>query len=120
MGFRTVAVYTEGDLSSNHIHAADAAHEIPSYLDMDAIIEVCKKESVTLIHPGYGFVSENEKFPELCAKNKIAFCGPRGDSMRDFGYKSNAREVCERVGVPIVPGTPLLDSLEAALEAADR
>jgi urea carboxylase len=120
LGYKTVAVYTEKDLSSSHIGTADVSHEIPSYLDMDAIIAVCKKEGVTLIHPGYGFVSENEKFPKLCAENNIAFCGPRSDSMKDFGYKSNARDVCVKVGVPVVPGTPLLESLDAAIEAADR
>ena len=62
------------------------------------VLASARKQKNHRLVPGYGFVSENEKFPKVCAENNIAFCGPRSDSMKDFGYKSNARDVCVKVG----------------------
>lgn len=86
----------------------------------DQIISIAKKSGADAIIPGYGFLSENADFAEDCEKNGICFVGPSAQSISDFGNKHTARQLAERAGVPIVPGTKgLTESAEAAVQDAD-
>ncbi|MBI3218154.1 MAG: acetyl-CoA carboxylase biotin carboxylase subunit [Bacteroidetes bacterium] len=111
MGIQTVAVYSEIDRNAMHVRFADEAHCIgpapssESYLRMDKIIDAAKKSGANAIHPGYGFLSENEDFADLVKENGLIFVGPSGDSMRTMGSKLAAKEAVAKFNVPLVPGT---------------
>ncbi len=111
MGVRTVAVYSEVDADSPHVHLADeavcigAASPAQSYLNIPAIISAAEITDVDAIHPGYGFLSENAHFAEICQSCNITFIGPSPHSIRAMGDKMAARETMRKVGIPIVPGT---------------
>jgi urea carboxylase len=126
MGIGSVAVYSEADAHSLHVAAAGKAVCIgpaavsESYLNSDRILEAARATGAQGIHPGYGFLSENPGFAEACAAAGIAFIGPTPDQMRAFGLKHTARELAERSGVPLSPGSGLLDSAEDAVAAAER
>jgi len=121
VGVKTVAVYSDIDRSSLAVRWADEAYGLgpapakESYLVTEKIFDVAKKAGVDAIHPGYGFLSENADFSDECAKRKIQFIGPRGDSMRKLGDKLLGRRTADKVGVPTVPGIkdPLVDAKEA-------
>jgi pyruvate carboxylase len=122
MGLRTVAVYSTEDRFALHRFKADESYlvgagqkPIAAYLDMHEMLRVVKQAGVDAIHPGYGFLSENPDFADLCAASGIAFIGPKGDVMRTLGNKVSARNLAESVGVPVMPATPPLsrDSNEA-------
>ena len=119
-----IAVYTAADLSSLHIRDSDSAYLIgdgpaaDSYLNIDKILAVAHASGAQAIHPGYGFLSENAAFAEACAAQGIAFIGPTPAQLRAFGLKHTARELAREVGVPMLPGTPLLATLDDALVAA--
>ncbi len=127
MGVRTVAVYSEPDANSPHVHLADEAVCIggavvsQSYLNIPAIISAAEITDVDAIHPGYGFLSENAHFAEICESCQIKFIGPGPQAIRSMGDKMAARETVRKVGVPIVPGAqePIKDK-EAALKVAKR
>ena len=110
MGIRTVAVYSDADLFAQHVILADEAFHIggprpvDSYLKGDVIIEVAKRAGAGAIHPGYGFLSENEKFAAACEKAGIAFIGPTPAAIEKMGSKSAAKTLMEAAGVPVVPG----------------
>ncbi|NNC50540.1 MAG: acetyl-CoA carboxylase biotin carboxylase subunit, partial [Flaviramulus sp.] len=110
MGIKTVAVYSTADRNAPHVKFADEAiciGEPPSnqsYLKGDKIIEVAKKLNVDAIHPGYGFLSENAAFAELCEKNKIIFIGPRSKAIKIMGSKLAAKEAVKKYNIPMVPG----------------
>ena len=125
MGIGGVAVYSEADRHSRHVAEADAALCIgpppvaQSYLDVDRIVAACREAGAQAVHPGYGFLSENAGFAERLAGEGIAFIGPRPAHMRAFGLKHTARELAARAGVPLLPGSGLLDGLDhARAEAA--
>ncbi len=111
MGIKTVAVYSEIDRNAMHVRFADEAYCIgpapssESYLRMDKIIDAAKKSGANAIHPGYGFLSENEDFADLVKENGLIFVGPSGDSMRTMGSKLAAKEAVSKFNVPLVPGT---------------
>jgi len=111
MGVRTVAVYSQADADSPHVYLADeavcigAAPASQSYLNIPAIISAAEITDVDAIHPGYGFLSENAHFAEICESCQIKFIGPRADAIRAMGDKMAARETVRKVGVPIIPGT---------------
>lgn len=111
MGVRTVAVYSEPDIESPHVHLADeavcigAAPSSQSYLNIPAIISAAEITDVDAIHPGYGFLAENAHFAEICESCQIKFIGPSPQAIRLMGDKMSAREMMRKVGVPIVPGT---------------
>ncbi len=121
MGIQTVAVYSEIDRKAMHVRFADEAYCIgpapssESYLRMDKIIDVAKQSGADAIHPGYGFLSENEDFADLVKKEGLKFVGPSGDSMRIMGSKLAAKEAVAKFNVPLVPGTstPINDVAEA-------
>ncbi len=110
MGIRTVAVYSEADANARHVRLADeavllgpaAARE--SYLVADKIIEACKRTGAQAVHPGYGFLSENEEFAEALAANGITFIGPPASAIRAMGSKSEAKKLMGAANVPLTPG----------------
>ena len=110
MGIRTVAVYSEADANARHVRLADeavllgpaAARE--SYLVADKIIEACKRTGAQAVHPGYGFLSENEEFAEALAANGITFIGPPASAIRAMGSKSEAKKLMGKAAVPLTPG----------------
>jgi 3-methylcrotonyl-CoA carboxylase alpha subunit len=110
MGVRTVAVYSDADADAMHVTMADEAVNIgaapsrESYLLMDRVIAAAKKTGAQGIHPGYGFLSENAAFCQLCADNGITFIGPPVGAIAAMGSKSAAKTIMEKAGVPLVPG----------------
>ncbi|CAI8922660.1 urea carboxylase [Pseudomonas sp. IT-P74] len=121
-----VAVYSEADAASLHILQADEAHCLGegaaagTYLAVDKILAIAKSTGTTAIHPGYGFLSENAAFAEACEAVNIAFIGPTPEQLRVFGLKHTARALARQHGVPMLEGTELLDSLDAALLAGEQ
>ena len=121
MGIQSVAVYSEADRDSLHTLLADEAICIgpapstKSYLNMEQILAATVAMGAEAIHPGFGFLSENAKFAELCAKCNIAFIGPSAEIIHRMGNKSEARKTMMEAGVPVVPGskTPVYTVEEA-------
>jgi urea carboxylase len=126
MGIRSVAVYSQADRHSLHVSQADEAICIgppaaaASYLDHGRILQVAQETGAGAIHPGYGFLSENAAFAETCEAAGIAFIGPTAQQMRDFGLKHTARQLAQHNGVPLLPGSGLLDDLAHAQREALR
>ena len=110
MGVATVAVYSEADANARHVRMADEAVLIgppaasESYLVGERILEVAKQTAAEAIHPGYGFLSENEDFAEACEKAGIVFIGPPASAIRAMGLKSASKALMEKAGVPLTPG----------------
>ncbi|MGA7241351.1 MAG: biotin carboxylase N-terminal domain-containing protein, partial [Bryobacteraceae bacterium] len=125
MGVLSVAVYSEADRHSLHVRRADEAVAIgppppaQSYLAIPAIVEAARSTGAEAIHPGYGFLSENAAFAEACELAGIAFIGPTPAQMRAFGLKHTARSIAREQGVPLLPGTGLLESVAEALTVAE-
>lgn len=122
LGIETVAVYSVPDRESLHVKLADEAYCIgptaskDSYLNKTNIISIATSVGVDAIHPGYGFLSENADFADLCAQCNIAFIGPKSSSIVKMGDKSTAKDTMIAAGVPVVPGTPgLVTDLNEAL-----
>ncbi len=126
IGIPTVAVYSEADANSLHVSLATEAYCIGpaessrSYLNIPAILSAALISGADAIHPGYGFLSENAEFAEICAKHNIKFIGPSADSMRAMGDKSNARKTMSSKNVPIIPGTDILKNIKEAKQAAKK
>jgi acetyl-CoA carboxylase biotin carboxylase subunit len=125
MGIKTVAVYSTADKDSLHVKFADEAVCIgpppskDSYLNMASIIAAAEITNADAIHPGYGFLSENAKFSEICRQNKIKFIGASPEMINQMGDKSNAKATMIAAGVPCVPGSVgLLDSAEQGMQLA--
>ncbi len=124
MGISSVAVYSDADRFTRPVlEADDAVHIGPSpakdsYLDIEAVIAACKATGAQAVHPGYGFLSENATFAERLAAEGVTFIGPKPSHLRDFGLKHTAREIAARCGVPLLPGSDLLASVEDAVVAA--
>jgi 3-methylcrotonyl-CoA carboxylase alpha subunit len=110
LGIKTVAVYSDADARAQHVLQADEAFHIggprpaDSYLRADVILAVAKQCGAEAVHPGYGFLSENESFSQACEDAGIAFIGPTPDSIQKMGSKSAAKALMEAAGVPVVPG----------------
>ncbi|KAI1305797.1 Methylcrotonoyl-CoA carboxylase subunit alpha, mitochondrial [Halotydeus destructor] len=110
MGIKTVAVFSEADAKSLHVEMADEAYLIgpppasQSYLNQSKIIDVSLRSGAQGIHPGYGFLSENAEFSELCTQKGITFIGPPPSAIRDMGIKSTAKTIMAAASVPVVPG----------------
>ena len=126
MGVGSVAIYSDADANSLHVAQADEAVAIggntaaESYLDFEKVFAAARQTGAQAIHPGYGFLSENADFAEACAKEGLKFVGPAPQHMRDFGLKHTARELALKNGVPMLPGSGLLDSLEHGKAEAAR
>jgi len=123
---RTVAIHSEADEAALHVRFADEAVCVgppdarKSYLNMPAIIAAAEVTNADAVHPGYGFLSENAEFAELCAKCGLTFIGPSPDAMRTWGDKVAARHVAQQYGLPLLPGSGVLgNEQEAARHAAE-
>ena len=128
MGCRTVAIYANEDRFGVHRFKADEAYKVGSgkgpvadYLDIDSIVALAKDKKIDLIHPGYGFLSENANFASSCEENGITFVGPSSDLLARMGDKIEARKIADQANVPTLPGTedPISDP-EAALKTAKK
>ena len=125
MGIETVAVYSEADRDALHAQLADEAICIgpaaskDSYLNMERILSATIASHAEAIHPGFGFLSENSKFVEMCQKCGVAFIGPSADLIQKMGNKSEARKTMIEAGIPVVPGTKEpVNEAQTALEKA--
>jgi pyruvate carboxylase len=128
LGLRTVSIFAEEDRFSIHRFKADEAYALDArkgpvgaYLDVEGIVALAKQKGVTMIHPGYGFLSENAHFARACAREGIIFIGPSPELLENMGDKTAARALAERFQVPTLPGTenPVTDPDEA-LEIAQQ
>ena len=126
LGIRTVAVYSEADHHSLHVRFADEAicigpaKSARSYLDIPAVISAAEITNVDAIHPGYGFLSENADFAEVCETSEIRFIGPKPAVIRSMGLKQRARAAMAKSGVPILPGSKgILKDVDDALATAE-
>lgn len=125
---RTVAIYSEEDSLSLHRYKADESYlvgegkgPVEAYLDIEGIIEIAVRNQVDAIHPGYGFLAENETFAQKCEEAGIAFIGPRPEQLRMFGDKMQARTAAIAANVPVVPGTQEpIEELQDALKFAKK
>eukprot|EP00980_Cylindrotheca_fusiformis_P024451 scaffold11926_cov126-Cylindrotheca_fusiformis.AAC.4 len=112
LGIQTVGIYSYEDRFTQHRYKADQAFQldgskspVAQYLDIDTIVNICVSNGVEAVHPGYGFLSENEHFAEALSKNGISFVGPTVENLRDFGNKATARNMAIAANVPVVPGS---------------
>jgi len=126
MGIKTVAVYSKADKNSLHVKFADEAicigegPAVESYLNIPRIIAAGEITNADAIHPGYGFLAENAKFSKICKENGFTFIGPDAEIIDLMGDKVNARNAAKDAGVPIIPGSNTLSSVEEFLEIADQ
>ena len=110
MAIQTVAVYSDADANAKHVSACDEAVHIggsspkDSYLRWERIIEAAKASGAQAIHPGYGFLSENEAFARACAEAGLVFIGPPPSAIQAMGLKAESKQLMEKAGVPLVPG----------------
>ncbi|QIM54131.1 acetyl/propionyl/methylcrotonyl-CoA carboxylase subunit alpha [Hydrogenophaga crocea] len=127
LGIRTVAVYSDADASAKHVAACDEAVHIggsaprESYLQWERIIAAAQATGAQAIHPGYGFLSENEAFADACARAGLVFIGPPSSAIEAMGLKAESKRLMEKAGVPLVPGYHGADQDPALLQReADR
>ncbi len=127
LGIQTVAVYSDADARARHVQLCDQAVHIggsapkDSYLRWQAIIDAALATGAQAIHPGYGFLSENDAFAQACADAGLAFIGPSPSAIRAMGLKAESKQLMERAGVPLVPGYHGADQDPALLQReADR
>lgn len=126
LGVKTVAIYSEADESSLHVQLADEAycigpaHPTKSYLNVTNILSVALNTGAEAIHPGYGFLSENADFSEMCAEHKITFIGSSAHNINLMGDKATAKITMDKAGVPTVPGTGIVEDIEAIKPWADK
>ena len=126
MGIKTVAVYSKADKNSLHVKFADEAicigegPAVESYLNIPRIIAAGEITNADAIHPGYGFLAENAKFSKICKENGFIFIGPDAETIDLMGDKVNARNAAKDAGVPIIPGSNTLSSVDEFLEIAEQ
>ena len=126
LGFRTVAVYSSADRLARHVQFADQAvclgEALPSqsYLSIEAIIQAARLSGADAVHPGYGFLAENEAFAEACQKAGLVFIGPRASAIRQMGDKAGAKRLMLQAGVPCIPGYEGEDQSDERLTAEAR
>ena len=124
MGILTVAVFSEADRDALHVSMADESYCIGgpqaanSYLNQKAILSAAILSGAQAIHPGYGFLSENASFAELCEKQGVKFIGPSAKVIRAMGDKDEAKRTMANQGVPTIPGCDLVRDTEEAKRAA--
>ena len=122
LGLKTIAVYSDADREALHVRLADAAYRIgppaprESYLSIDAILDAAGRSGAQAIHPGYGFLSENEDFAAACANAGLVFVGPGAEAIAAMGDKAAAKRRMAEAGVPLVPGYHGEDQDAARLE----
>jgi acetyl-CoA carboxylase biotin carboxylase subunit len=126
LGIATIAVYSEADRAAPHVREADRSVLVgpaparESYLDVERILQAARESGADGVHPGYGFLSENWRFAEACARADLTFIGPPVEAIRSMGDKAEARRLMAAAGVPTVPGSPgpVADVAEAEAQAA--
>lgn len=110
LGIRTIAVYSDADASARHVREADEAYRLgpppaaESYLNQEAILAAARESGAEAIHPGYGFLSENESFAEAVEAAGLTWVGPKAETIRGMGLKDEAKRIAEEAGVPVLPG----------------
>ncbi len=119
LNMRTVSLFSEDDANSLHTRMADETHSlagkgVEAYLDIEQILTAAKEHGCDAIHPGYGFLSENAAFSRRCAEEGFTFVGPTAETLDLLGDKAKARDLAQRCGVPILPGTSRPTSLQEA------
>ena len=126
LDIKSVSIFSDEDTRSIHVKRADAAYHIgpaapsQSYLNMNKILEIAQSAGVDAIHPGYGFLSENETFAELCEKNNIIFIGPKSVAMDLTGDKMKCKRIMKEAEVPTVPGSEgVIEDVEKAVQIAN-
>ncbi|KAK6463273.1 urea amidolyase [Scheffersomyces coipomensis] len=126
LSIKSIAVYSDPDKYAKHVLDADVAIPLhgtsaaETYISIDKIIKAAKDSGAEAIIPGYGFLSENADFSDRCGKEGIVFVGPSGDAIRKLGLKHSAREIAEKAGVPLVPGSGLVKDAKEAKEIAAK
>ena len=126
MGISTVAVFSEADRDALHVSLADEsvcigpASAAGSYLNMPAVLSAAALTGAQAIHPGYGLLSENARFAEMCAQCQIKFIGPSAEVIRRMGDKDEARRTMRAAGVPVVPGCDLVENVEQLRAEAEK
>jgi geranyl-CoA carboxylase alpha subunit len=126
LGYGVVAVYSDADRNALHVREADQAVRIgealpaQSYLRIDAIIAAAKASGATAVHPGYGFLAENEDFAQACGDAGLVFIGPSPEAIRAMGNKAGAKDIMQKAGVPVVRGYQGADQSDAAMLAEAR
>ena len=126
LGYGVVAVYSDADRDALHVREADSAVRIgealpaQSYLRIDAIIAAAKASGASAVHPGYGFLAENEDFAQACRDAGLVFIGPSPEAIRAMGNKAGAKDIMQKAGVPIVPGYQGTDQSDAVMLAEAR
>src|SRR6266480_1838370 len=127
LGIRTLAVYSEADVDSLHVQLADesicigAPPSSDSYLKIDRILSAAEVGDVDAIHPGYGFLSENAHFAEVCESCNIKFIGPPASAMHAMGDKNSARSCARKAGVPVTPGSDgIVETEKDAIKVAKK
>ena len=121
-GMRGIAVHTPEEAQALHVRRADEAHEIPGYLDIDAIVAVARSSGAQGVHPGYGFLAENAEFAQAVLDAGLVWIGPPPAVIRDLGDKVTARRIAREVGAPLAAGTeaPVADAAEVEKFAAQH
>lgn len=123
LGINTVSVYTEFDQDSLHVSLADEAvfmEDRKGYLNIETLIGIAKEYNCDAVHPGYGFLAENSMFAKQCWDAGLEFIGPSPESIKVMGIKLEARKLMQESGVPVVPGSGLIDDIDAGLEEAQK
>jgi len=126
LGIASVAVYAEADRNAPHVQYADEAWSLgdgsvaDTYLAIDKLIAIARQSGAEAVHPGYGFLSENTRFIDACAAAGLVFLGPTSAQVHAFGLKHKARALAKEAGIPLAPGSGLLDSFEEAAREAAR
>ncbi|GAA5984795.1 hypothetical protein JCM10908_003507 [Rhodotorula pacifica] len=120
LGVPTLSVYTDADSAAPHVFRATESVHVSSYIDQDALISLCKEHGVTMVHPGYGFLSENEDFARKVQDAGIIWLGPTPEQIKSMGLKHEARARAVAAKVPVLPGSELVSTVEAAVEQANK
>ncbi|EER31909.1 multifunctional urea amidolyase [Candida tropicalis MYA-3404] len=126
LNIKSISIYSDPDKYAQHALMADVAIPLhgttaaETYINVDKVIKAAKESGAEAIIPGYGFLSENADFSDRCAKEGIVFVGPSGDAIRKLGLKHSAREIAEKAGVPLVPGSGLVKDAKEAREIAAK
>ena len=108
---KSVSIYSDSDINAEHVLISDESYYLgpseasKSYLNISKIIEICKKAKVDAVHPGYGFLSENEQFAQLIIDAGFLFIGPSPESIKIMGSKLEAKQLAEKYKIPMIPGT---------------
>lgn len=126
LNIESIVVYHEKDQDSLHVQLADIAVGLgggtvaETYLNQDKLIQIALEHKADAVHPGYGFLSENPKFVTKCESHGLKFIGPTPEQMNVFGLKHLAREAAEQAGVPLLPGSQVLEDLDSAISWAEK